>query len=504
MDNSKRKQIFVFLAILLIAVIGGILGYRLDGDVMWHFKTGEFIVTNRIIPHTDVFSWQQGLNWMCHEWLYDIVLFLFYSNFGETAVKGLLIIALLVPLFISYQYNKKYIKYPVLYLVYLIFIMAFWNNSYCARPGEFSIGILLIESILLLSDYKHRNILSFLLAILMVNIHGGSIAELLVLPLLLLISDIVSDLALDKDVFKNIQTHVISFMCIFAGSLINPYGIRIYKYTIDNFMKSGYINSHIQEWMPTTFVVLMAVFVVGMLLCMGADEKFKKFDKKALRTVILICAFTCEGMTIKRMYFPASCVLMVFGYQYLEKYLDRLLNLTWNKYFKKPLIPKKLYKLITEIGIVFTGCLTLTCTVLYLGAADMHKSFIETVDEKYPEMKEISDYMKENKIDGKIYNMYGDGGTLILHDIKTFVDPRCDPFMEGFSDTTSLYDYCVASDAKKTTKYEAFKEMSEKYDFEYALTNKSYPTDREVIKGLKDDDCEVLVENDKYALIKIK
>ena len=62
MDNSKRKQVFVFLAILLIAVIGGILGYRLDGDVMWHFKTGEYIVTNRIIPHTDVFSWQQGLN----------------------------------------------------------------------------------------------------------------------------------------------------------------------------------------------------------------------------------------------------------------------------------------------------------------------------------------------------------------------------------------------------------------------------------------------------------
>ena len=46
--------------------------------------------------------------------------------------------------------------------------------------------------------------------------------------------------------------------------------------------------------------------------------------------------------------------------------------------------------------------------------------------------------------------------------------------------------------------------MSEKYDFEYALTNKFYPTDREVIKGLKNDDCEVLVENDKYALIKIK
>ena len=56
------------------------MGFRVDGDVMWHFKTGEFIVNNGYVPKHDVFSWQEGLNWMCHEWLYDVILYLLYYN----------------------------------------------------------------------------------------------------------------------------------------------------------------------------------------------------------------------------------------------------------------------------------------------------------------------------------------------------------------------------------------------------------------------------------------
>jgi hypothetical protein len=41
-----------------------------DPDLYWHLKTGEYIVSHGMLPHTDVFSHTMlGADWVLHEWL---------------------------------------------------------------------------------------------------------------------------------------------------------------------------------------------------------------------------------------------------------------------------------------------------------------------------------------------------------------------------------------------------------------------------------------------------
>ena len=103
----KKNNGWILCFILILATALGIVCFYADTDVMWHYKTGEYIVLNKGIPPGDVFSWHTGLNWMCHEWLYDVGLYLLYSNFGIAAARFLLIAVFAAPILISYFYNNK-------------------------------------------------------------------------------------------------------------------------------------------------------------------------------------------------------------------------------------------------------------------------------------------------------------------------------------------------------------------------------------------------------------
>lgn len=512
MKENNRKQTFLFLSFLIFIGAIGIIGFRVDGDVMWHFKTGEFIVNNGYVPKHDVFSWQEGLNWMCHEWLYDVILYLLYSNFGEMAARCLLMVAYSVPIGFSLFYNKNKIKYPVLYYLFCGFIVAFWASSNCARPSEFSIGIMLLLMHLLLIDHKYKYPISFILSVLCTNIHGGSIAQLIIIPVLFIISDVVCNFTTGENVNKDLKSHIITTILIIAGTLLNPYGVSIYKYTLNIFMDAKYINAHIQEWKPTVINLYMAVFIIGFVLCMGANQKFREFEKNTLRKFIVICGFMCQGMAILRMYFNASCIILVFGYEYFEEFIDYMFskineNFKFNFDFKSNKIFNRISEntvgLIKDSLMLCYGGIALAVIGTNIMNAGSNQTFLELVDSEKTTFKEIADCIKENNITGRIYNDYGDGGLLIIHDIKTFLDPRCDPFLEAFSDNNSMYDYCVAQDAVDTTRYEAWEKLNEKYNFEYCIFNKKVPTSMEASHRLKEDGHKALVENEKYVLIEL-
>ena len=58
-----------------------------DPDLWWHLRTGQWILENRAIPHSDPFSFTMlGTHWVAHEWLADIGLYLLYQAGGLTAL----------------------------------------------------------------------------------------------------------------------------------------------------------------------------------------------------------------------------------------------------------------------------------------------------------------------------------------------------------------------------------------------------------------------------------
>src|SRR5579859_1959230 len=65
-----------------------------DSDTGWHIRTGEWILKNRRVPATDLFSFTKlGQPWFAWEWLSDVSMAAIHSHFG---LSGIVFVSLLV------------------------------------------------------------------------------------------------------------------------------------------------------------------------------------------------------------------------------------------------------------------------------------------------------------------------------------------------------------------------------------------------------------------------
>lgn len=489
--KKHDKTLLVVFAILTAAVYLANKYFFADTDVMWHYKAGEYIVKNMRIPNKDIFSWQLNLDWMAHEWLYEVFLYSIYSKLGINAARFGLPIFVATPPLIAYFYNKKKIDNQYIFIAFIIAMIVRSSSSMCIRPSEISIIFFIWSCILVWSDNKYRYIYFFICCMLSVNFHGGSIASLVILPLLCLVSDFLVDYWKDnnKDIIVGLKGNLCMFASGFLGSLINPYGIYIYKYAYQTF---GYAAKHINEWKSLSFDVFSAILLVVVLLAMGRSHMLEKLDKRDIRKYIIACAFIVKGMDTGRIYYNATVVMMLIAYPCVEE----LLGCT----YKQLLESKKLPWFV----VVLTGC---TCIVtfasLYIPKLFDNKGYIEYVNEQDKPAAGVA-YIKNNELaNKKIFNQYNISGFLIVNDVKVFIDARTDPYMKFFSNNDSLKDYFEMVDAKDKTLDEAWGELNQKYGFEYAFFHKETLIDRELIAALKNHNYELLFEDDSSAFFKI-
>ena len=60
-----------FCALMIAAFVrpAGLQSLLLDGDTGWHIRTGESILSTRVLPHTDLYSFtRSGHPWFAWEW----------------------------------------------------------------------------------------------------------------------------------------------------------------------------------------------------------------------------------------------------------------------------------------------------------------------------------------------------------------------------------------------------------------------------------------------------
>ncbi len=86
--NPFLKKSNYIISCLLVIILFLVLMLHLnkevrDLDIWLHLKTGEQIILNREIPLTDNFSFtKNGEPWINHEWLFQVLAYVFFSNFG--------------------------------------------------------------------------------------------------------------------------------------------------------------------------------------------------------------------------------------------------------------------------------------------------------------------------------------------------------------------------------------------------------------------------------------
>ncbi len=496
--NEKIVFMLIFIAITGIIIQSAV--FYIDGDVMWHYKAGEYIVNNGYIPKTDIFSWQQNLNWIAHEWLYDVILYILYSNCGIIAAKILLWIFIIVPIYISVIYNHKKIINQYLFVLINFIIWVFLSkNSFCVRPSEISVIFLMLSSILVVEDVKYKKILFFIYIVLAVNFHGASIASVVILPVLGLIADIISFIVKNdyRNMLSSIKEHLAMALIGFIGSLLNPYGIHIYQYAL---MISGKLTNYIFELFPMQFKLGGAVILCALILMLGSAKSFREMDKFTVRKYIIMFAFLCLGIKTKRIMFQAANLIILYAYPYIEEFLCNNLG----EKVKKTVLSDKLPKYINSlffIALIF-------CFIYFFKADFLHnESYVDFAlkgneDDIYKDYRNAVMYIKENNVEGNVFTTFNMSGYYILNDIKVFIDTRCDPYMHPFSDNNSLIDYFNIFD-KGMPLYEQWKELDHKYNFKYALIDLGELNIVEVAYGLKKDGKTVLFETEKVILFEL-
>ncbi|MCX7920155.1 MAG: hypothetical protein N3A72_11235 [bacterium] len=235
----------LFIIVMLTVFSISFYAIRTSTDEWWHLRTGEYIVEHRALPQNDIFAYTSlDLPWVNHEWLAQVIFFLVYDTIGIKGFiffKSIIIVATFAILFFVVR-NRAKNPYIAL-LVTLIAALASRHTLY-PRPPIFS--YLLMASYLFLlysiTDKPDKKIairylaLFPILMIFWVNLHGGAILGIILVGSFLvgnLIAKLNSKILRQPLPTEQTKILAIILLLVLLASLINPYGYKVFKLTID-------------------------------------------------------------------------------------------------------------------------------------------------------------------------------------------------------------------------------------------------------------------------------
>lgn len=471
-NNIKAEKILILIwgILILLGTIFFVLEktrylFVVDSDVLWHIKTGDWILANKSVPKVDVFSWHEGLNWIPHEWLYDIFLSILYSSLGLKGIVSLAAIILVARVAFVAIYNVVIKKentqgYSIFTACLLILIGYTWAVG---RPLELTMVIILTNLVVFIKKRKKwEYYLTFgISALLMANLHGGAIWIIFAPIVIMLLVDLVY-LWKDRKTEKKLEykeAAIVKLQSVGIGlitSLINPRGLEVYNYFIKMiFTGASEATNTIAEWQPITFISAFAglVFLI-IFVSFAFNKKMRELDKVAI-TKLLIISFWGVGMLRYCRLTPIFLfTVLLWGYEFVREFVTYIIDsFNLNKIFNG-------IKVITTISGVAFMILTMVMGIKWFAYYFAHDEQTLLKD-GFPYA--CIDYIKQHNIKDKIYN--DDWGSwMLFNDIPTFMDGRCDPFVEEFSPGNNQF-----VEAANIDSLDDYLTIFKKYNIEYVF-----------------------------------
>lgn len=469
--NKRNILGIIFLFFILIG-----LGYfasskTLDPDFGWHLRTGSLIL-ERGVPKIDWYSYTMpNFPWIDHEWLTDIVIYKIHSLLGIQAV-------LLFFLILTSLAFVLLIKTRSLWYFFLPVLLGYWAclGFLGIRPQLLTILFIAILWKILREFLDSGSRLIYLcpvLFIIWVNLHGGFLAGLFLLALILILElfkksnfskKIISWHFLKQQNFQEHSWRQISILFAllilsFLATFINPYGLRIYE-EVFRTIGDSFLRFHIAEWLPLFLGGSLPVLIISYIsLFWGLFLVFRK--KIDFTYSILLLVFFLFALSNQRHFF-IFVILSIPIFAELIFYLWKAAD---------PAALKSLFKGFKKC-LIFCILLGILAVVWYSIPQNENCSLV------YPE-KALC-FLKTLPLSENLLNEYAWGGYLIwqLPERKLFIDGR----MPSWRQNTQFVfnDYVKIMDAE-----ENFQELLEKYEIQIALLDKNKKTEAEKKRGLK-------------------
>jgi hypothetical protein len=300
----------VFVAILALGLFTMAARGMADPDAWWHLRTGQLILQNHGLFHSDPFSFTRfGQPWINHEWLSDVLLFGIYRNAG---IGGLIVTFAAT---VAASFLLVYIRSAG--RPYLAALMTLWGavasaSTWGVRPQMFS---LLLASIflLLLEASEHRPKLLWWTAPLMllwVNLHAGYPIGLVFIGLFL--AGEALEAAIRPEPWQLFAPRLKRLAGAFALCMVlvvvNPYGWRIYLYPFET-LHSAAMQRFIQEWFSPNFHDPASLPFLLMLLALIAGAAFSARRLRPRNLLLLLVTIPAALRSLRHI--PILMLVMV-------------------------------------------------------------------------------------------------------------------------------------------------------------------------------------------------
>ena len=467
MKNKRDNTIFT---ILIISITFGLMVFlRSDPDALWHFSAGKYMVDHHQILTHDVFSWYlAGKYWMSHEWLFEVIIYLYYSVFSDKYLIIFSLVNVLGLLLLIYYTNKDdIIKNKVFSLFWLTFSIII-GPYIVGRPQLISYILLALTIYLLkdLYDNKDSKKIYFLplIGIIWSNVHGGSSNLIYIYTFIFMICSLFnfkfSKLEATRKSKKQILTYlIIGLLCMLTIN-INPHGFKMFLYPYQNLNDSFMVNN-ITEWRVTSLAITADLFYVGFVFFIFMVMLLSK-KKIRLLDFIIFLSVVFLGFRSVRFWAYTYIIMSYFIYYYIPKRKD------------DPGTQEII--MLISIGLLIVFGLSYKNIYKNTHKLNISEKMINRI--KYEKPK-------------RLYNVYDLGGELIYNDIKVFIDGRADLYSKyNFMDAVNISR--LGGDFKERIKY---------YNFDYLLVNSDFQLQYYLNNS---DEFELIYSDKGIYLYKVK
>lgn len=499
MNSSKIKfRILVIISIVLLCI--GFTIKEFQNDNFYIIKLGGDILKNGI-DLLDHYSWVADLNYTYPHWLYDVIMYLVYSSFGNIGIYISTIVLFIVLILVIYIVNLKINKNEFMGLL-VAALSVFGLYGFVTARAQLPSYILLllevyyIEKLIESGNKRYVFYLCFI-SLLVANMHATIwlVCFIFYLPYIgeyvihkFNRSNFINKLknkrvkfelssSSQKVIIENVGNIKLVFIAMGISFLMGIFSPSRICYTYVFKIMMGDSQSFIFEHYP--LVVLHSPIFLVMIGIVFLILAFTKVKIK-LRDLFMIFGLSFMCLTASR----HVALFVIIGILFISRLCCSFFDLENDRTFDI------LYSIIVSNKMIY---ILLFIFILCIGCNQFYKNskndFIEL--ESYPvyAVEYIKSELDYQNI--RLYNDYNFGSYLLFNDIPVFIDSRCDLYLSEFNGL----DYSIFDD-----EVNIINDYEKKFDF-YDVTHVLIEKDDILYKVLVNDSSYKILYQDKYFIL---
>ncbi len=418
MNEIQRTRTLFLLVIGYLTFLITVY-FNTEYDPYWHIRVGEWIVDNRKIPYTGIFSHTKAdAHWTPHSWLSEIIMYLIFNAAGWPGLVMMGVTATTLSILIMLKYLLEKLP-PIRALCLMLMAYGMLITHIMPRPHILALPVMTFWFVQLLKaseQHKAPSLYNALLLILWANIHGSYLIGIVYALFFSFESVVTAPPSIDRTrLIKQWAVFLaVSIACLMAtplglDGLLLPFQLTDQSYSM----------SIISEWQSSNFQTFQFLELwIIVLIVFGFTQKM---ELPLLRLVFLIGLI---HLSLKH-----------------NRYATDLMSLQAPLILAAPLA--KHWHIKSEDNKFTLGSLlpvtALSKALIILALAGWSIYIFAFKDIEFPLSKRINSMLltvRQAELPGKVFNDYNIGGFLIFQGIDTFIDSRAELYKDDFIKST--------------------------------------------------------------------